>query len=90
MKTKYKPKTITGAQRRVRELMNQLDDYRKMFDRVSDENRRLKADRIRLAKLAAKGPCFFNPLDAMAAENLRDGILYECGLNPDGSFIPKT
>lgn len=35
----------------------------------------LKEQRQQLAKLAAKTPMFFNPLDAIAAETLRDQVL---------------
>lgn len=41
-----------------------------------------------LAKLAAKGPTFFNPLEAFAAEDVRDKILASMGMKPDGTFLP--
>ncbi len=41
-----------------------------------------------MAKLAATGPAFYYPLEAMAAEQLRDDILrVSCRLNPDGTPI---
>lgn len=42
--------------------------------------RKLRADRLTLAKLAARTPMFFNPLDAFAAETLRDKLLTAAGL----------
>ena len=38
-----------------------------------------------MAKLAADGPCFYSPLDVMAAKEVRDRILWSFGLNPDGT-----
>jgi hypothetical protein len=37
--------------------------------------RQLRRERLVLAKLAAKKPQFFDPLEALAAEALRDQIL---------------
>ena len=45
-------------------------------------------ERILLAKAASDGPCFYNPIEAMAAKTLRDTILKdECGLLPNGDRI---
>jgi hypothetical protein len=76
----YKAKTITGAQARVRQLENLVRQY----DRLST---RLNNERNLMAKMAADGPCFFNPLDAMAAKVVRDRILKEIGHKPDGTPI---
>ena len=76
----YKGRSLTGAIRRVRELQKLVDQYRELFDRWYEE-------RKLLAKLAATGPCFYDPLEAMAAEELRDDILRNCRLMPDGSAI---
>lgn len=41
-----------------------------------------------MAKLAATGPAFHYPLEAMAAEKLHDEILLDhCRLNPEGTPI---
>jgi hypothetical protein len=42
-----------------------------------------------MARLAADGPCFFNPLEAMAAKQRRNLLLAAQWLNPDGSPVPK-
>lgn len=47
------------------------------FAEERTENRRLREQRLLLAKLASKKPQFFNPLVAMEAETLRDRILSE-------------
>ncbi len=75
-------KTIEGAVRRIR----QLEKQKEVLDTLLEEYAR---DRKQLAMLAAKGPCFFNPLVAMEAQTLRDEILKDMGMNPDGTFIPK-
>jgi hypothetical protein len=71
----YKARSLTGAQARVRMLEKQRDQAHYECQQ--------------LAKLAATGPTFFNPMDVWNAEAIRDRILLACGLNPDGSFIPK-
>ncbi len=78
----YKPKSLEGAARRVRELQNIIEQY----ERHGQERRR---EVILLAKLAAKGPAFTNPLEAFAAEHIRDQWLRIVGLNPDGTPITK-
>jgi len=45
----------------------------------------LHKERVALARLAAKGPAFSNPIEAWEAEALRDLILASIGLNPDGT-----
>jgi hypothetical protein len=85
MKTKpYTAKTLSGAQALVRSLMKQRRKDNELIYRLTQE---LKL----LAKLAAKGPAFFNPLEAMAAEQLRDRVLRQfCRLNPDGTPIKES
>ena len=63
----------------MRALEKVIEEYRGIVDRFEHE-------RIMLAKLAATGPAFMNPLAAMAAVKLRDNLLLREGLNPDGSF----
>lgn len=75
----YKAKTLSGAQRRVRELMKQREALNDLIEQLVRE-------RHMLAKLAAKGPAFFNPLEVMEAEQLRDAVLDRLGMNPDGTF----
>ncbi len=77
----YMAKSISGAQLRVRMLEARMAKDSRVFAEVY-------RDRGLLAKLAADGPCFFNPLDAMEAKIRRDVILSkEFGLNPDGTPI---
>jgi hypothetical protein len=88
MSKPYKAKSISGAQARVRQLEKQVADCSRYLGMANEREKKLKSERQVLAKLAAKGPCFYNPLDAWAAETLRDEILRtECGLNPDGTYI---
>ena len=84
MKAKpYTPKTLSGAQAMVRSLTKQRNEAHDLIHRMHREM-------ILLAKLAAKGPAFFNPLEAMEAEQLRDRVLRQfCGLNPDGTPIKQ-
>jgi hypothetical protein len=80
-KKPYKAKSLLGAQAYVRSLVKQVDQLSQLIERLAK-------DRRLLAQLAAKGPCFHNPLVAMQAELLRDGILrQELRLNPDGTPI---
>lgn len=79
MKKPYKAKSLTGARRRVRVLEKLMESQRDLLDQYAD-------DRKTLAKLAAEGPTFFNPLHVMAAKGLRNSILANMGLNPDGTF----
>jgi hypothetical protein len=63
----------------VRSLEKQLGDAVTTLAKYGMERRIL-------AKLAAKGAAFFNPLDVFAAEKVRDEILATMNMNPDGSF----
>lgn len=76
----YKAKSLSGAQRKVRELLKRLEAYDQVLTRFHTE-------RLILAKLAAKGPAFYNPIEAARAEALRDKLLKQQGMNPDGSRI---
>lgn len=78
----YQAKSINGAQRRVRQLQKQLDECHRLLGQFAKE-------RLLLAKLAATGPAFFNPLEAFAAEDVRDKILAQNGMNSDGTFKNK-
>lgn len=75
----YRAKTLSGAQAQVRALVNRLASMTKFMEECH-------ADRLLMARLAAEGPSFFNPLEAMAAKQRRDVLLREwCKLNPDGT-----
>jgi len=78
----YKGTTLAGASRRIQQLQNQIIELDSICCRLKDE-------RVMLAKLAATGPAFFNPMDAWKAEKVRDEILKRCGLNSDGSRLSK-
>lgn len=79
MATRFK--SIAGAERRIGNLQKQLREADALLVRFN-------AERIALAKLAAKGPTFFNPLDVVVAERIRDKILRElCYMNPDGTVL---
>lgn len=64
----YKAKTITGAERRVRQLERNLKEAHRVLDRVISE-------RNVLARLAAETPQFSNPLDVREAKAIRNRIL---------------
>lgn len=90
MKTKQKPyvaKTITGAQRKVRELQRDIEQLRAELADVDRYLVREQHTSRLLARLAATGPAFDNPLIAWEAEERRNKILAELGLNPDGTPI---
>lgn len=78
----YKAKSLAGAQARVRQLLKLQEEAVQLLDRFANE-------RDLLAKLAATGPAFYNPLHAAAASKIRDEILSQrFNMNPDGSPIP--
>ena len=77
---RHKFKSVEGAVRRIRQLEKIVVDCSGLLKRFDDE-------RKSLAMLAADGPCFFNPLVAMEAKQLRDELLRQMKLNPDGTFI---
>lgn len=78
----YKAKSLKGAERKVRDLHKLLQQCNEVIERFDKE-------RTLLAKLAATGPAFFNPLEAMAAQNVRDRILAQEGMNSDGTFVKR-
>jgi hypothetical protein len=82
MSKPYTAKSLAGAQRRVRELEKQIKELDKAL------GRRMEECKI-LAKLAAKGPTFFNPLEIWEAEKVRDHELRNMNMNPDGTFISQ-
>ncbi len=87
----YKAKTITGAQSRVRELENQRRELLRCLQEADARVERLTDERQLLAKLAATGPAFFNPLEAFAAQKLRDSILAtECNMASNGDPLPGS
>ena len=77
-KTRFK--SLESAERRIRQLQQRIKDYEAICARKTDELHLL-------AKLAATGPAFFNPLEAAAAEKIRDALLYRMRMNPDGTFL---
>lgn len=84
----YRAKTLIGAERMVRRWRRAhagvLADLKKSAAIIEE----LKMHRRTLAKCAADGPCFDNPMFAAAAKILRDRILRdECGLSPDGKRL---
>lgn len=81
-KPAYKPRTLTGAARRVRELERIVKDIDRHLGMAN-------AREELLAMLAATGPCFDNPIHAAKAMEIRDRILRAKGLNPDGTRIKR-
>jgi hypothetical protein len=91
MQLKKKPrfKSVENAEKRIRLLEKQLKELDAICSRYKRDYQTAQSVCLSLAKLAADGPCFFNPLDIATAKEGRDMILRSAGLNPDGSFIPK-
>ncbi len=77
-KTRFR--SIESAERRIRQLQRRIQDYEAICARKTDELHLL-------AKLAATGPAFFNPLEAAAAEKIRDALLHRMRMNSDGTFL---
>lgn len=67
-KQTYRPRTLAGATREVRQLRKQNEAHRRWIE-ILAHHRHL------LAKLAATTPQFDNPLEAMRAQNIRDQVL---------------
>jgi len=89
-KTKKKRfKTIENAEKRIRLLERRIKDLNSICTRAKGDYQTAKIVCLMLAKLSADGPAFDNPLDAMAAKQGRDMILFGVGLNPDGTKISK-
>lgn len=77
----YKAKSLTGAERRVRQL-------ERNYKRLDELAGRWRKERQLLAMLAADGPCFSNPILVAKAKQMRDEILrVECRLTPEGKPI---
>lgn len=87
----YKAKSLRAAEREVRRLRKHREDDAEIIRQYRLALQNVCAERRILAKLAAKGPCFDNPLAAMEAETLRDRVLRsECRLTPEGKHIQET
>lgn len=84
-KKKTRFKSVESAEARVRLLEKRMQDYERICARIAADLKTQKRLAVLLAKLAATGPAFLNPLEALDAERCRDLILSENGLNPDGS-----
>lgn len=87
--TKKKPrfKNLETAEARIRLLEKRFKELEDICTRIKQEAKTEKEKNLLLAKLAAKGPAFFSPIEAATAETVRDHILQEHGMNPDGSWI---
>lgn len=64
----YKAKTLSGAQRRVRDLEKLVEKHKELLTRFD-------AERKLMARLAADTPQFSNPLMVYEAKKTRDEIL---------------
>lgn len=80
------PRTIKGANLRIRELSKQVERLQETVCILKMKLRILHHERTMLAKLAASGPAFDNPLIVFEAKEIRDHVLAGLGLNPDGTF----
>jgi predicted ATPase len=76
--------------RRVRELLKQIRHLDTILGDYMAQVKKLQTEREVLAMLAARGPAFDNPILAAEATKLRDKVLRECGLNPDGTLVPSV
>lgn len=91
MKVKKKPrfKSIENAEKRIRLLEMRLKELDAICLRYKRDYQTAQGVCLMLAKLAADGQAFSNPLDVITAKEGRDMILHGAGLNPDGSSISK-
>jgi hypothetical protein len=87
MKTKHRFKSIEGAVRRIRQLEKIIEQYRDISGDLSADNQIFDQDRKLMARLAADGPCFDNPLIIYEAKCLRDRLLAMQRLTPDGKYM---
>lgn len=74
---------VADLQQRVRDTeANWAEQDERLCGVIGDlqqQNAALTAERLMLAKLAARTPQFYNPLDVMEAERLRDTLLLSRG-----------
>ena len=70
-------KTHAAAEQRLAQVEKKLEQETARVGRY-------RKQMTMLAKLAADGPCFFNPLHVSEAKALRNDLLYEAGLRPNG------
>lgn len=68
---RYKPRKLGTA-------LKYIDEMHAKQARDAELIKRLTAERLLLAKLAADKPMFNNPLAATVAEGLRDSVLGSC------------
>lgn len=80
MQKPYKARSLKAAEKRVNLLRRHVQE----LDAIA---RFYKLERDLIARLAATGPAFFNPLDAAEAEGIRNRVLREQRMNPDGTYI---
>lgn len=84
-KTRFK--SIEAAEARIRLLEKRIGQLDVICSSYERDYKTAQNVCLMLAKLAADGPAFFNPLDIVTAKQGRDVILRRAGLNPDGSPI---
>ena len=75
MKTRYKAKSLSGAERKVRQLQKEVDELRYHAQNLEKQIIKITDERFWLAKLASKTPLFDNPLHVWEVEKMRDEIL---------------
>lgn len=85
-----KAKSIEAAERKNRSLEQRHQTLESYIDRITRERRLVETHCVLLAKLAADGPAFYNPLEIFEAKRIRDAYLFREGLDRDGSPIEPT
>lgn len=75
MKTVYKAKSLSGAERKVRQLQKEVNELRNHAQNLEKQIIKIMDERFWLAKLASKIPLFDNPLHVWEVEKMRDEIL---------------
>ncbi len=78
----YHAKTLSGAQTMVRMLLKQRDERHALLENYAHKL-------TLLARLAADGPAFDNPLTIYDAKVIRDEILRRMNMGPDGKYLTK-
>lgn len=73
MTTRFRKETY--SRRTYAEVVQRAERFARELNEALGREKELSARLVLLAKLAAKTPQFFNPMEAWAAETLRDEIL---------------
>lgn len=86
----YKAKSLKNAEIMVRQLRRQVQECDRYLGHWMNRCKVLSNELRLVSRLAVKEPAFFSLLESCEAVKIRDRVLAESGMNPDGTLIPKT